>query len=840
MEVLRVLPVVEKNICLDYFPSSLTAFIFRAWELIPIKEIAATVGAEEKAVREIATRMGLGEQPDTTNWRVKGYITVLKRFWHILPYDQILSLLGWDEKRLAFVLKEDDFLGMKLGGIKPACEPVVYREPTQAEWRAIDRIGTVMRRVFPASKQIPCRKPFDFFSGPFLPEKRTGHALISGEWVVADLTGWSEAGEFIEDFIDLFEQVWGTRLTIGVAREQRCIVLQEASEPLAEEAHCLKVSPERIVVEASGPEGLRRALHFLALADTIPLGETRREPRFQTRMIYSFCGLYGNALDEDSEISYPDELLRRYSLLGINAIWLQGVLYKLQPYPFAPDLSDGWEKRLENLRGLIARAKRYGIRVYLYMNEPRAMPLSFFERYPEMKGHEEGGLASLCVSDPRVLAYLGQTVEALCRAVPELGGFFLITMSENLTHCYSHSQETNCPRCRERPALEVMTSVVKTFASAVERAGTGTRLLVWTWGWERDFLTPSTIQETFEALPPNLMVMTVSETNMPYTIGGISGRIEDYSMSIPGPGETAQRVWKEAAAHGFETAAKMQINTTWECSTVPALPVYDLVRDHLEGICEAGVGNLLMSWTLGGYPSENIRIASALFFKNSGSPEIPTPVDEEQESIERAATVFSDAFREFPFDVQTLYRGPQNGGPSNLLFEKPTGMDATMTGFAYDSLDLWRSIYPPEVFREQLLRLSEKWRRGLELRAGRPRCEFDDFAWAAYTVFRSSYNQVRYIQLRDDPKKNRQELLSILEEEAFLAEAMADIMSRNPAVGYEAANHYYYTRGMMMEKVINCVYLAERVKGGRSGEKASTGHGRGCRVVSHVGVPVSV
>ncbi len=816
METLQLLETAESNIRLDYFPSPMAAFIFRAWELVPIEEIAAVLGADETAVREIADRMGLGEQPDTADWRVKGYITVIKRFWHILPYEQILALLHWDENRLAFVLKEDDFLWLKLGGFKPSCQPVVYREPTPEEWRAMDRIGQIMRGAFPKEEQLPRRKPFDFFSAEFLLKKNTPHPIVSDGWVVADLTGWPDAAVHIEDFIHLFKQIWGVRLVKGAAREKNCISLRPSPIPLPEEAHRIEVSAEMISVEASGTEGLMRAMQFLAQAETLPLGRTEREPRFRTRMIYSFCGLYANVLDEDSKISYPDALLHRYSLLGINAIWLQGVLYKLQPYPFSPDLSDGWEKRLENLQNLVARAKRFGIKVYVYMNEPRAMPLTFFERYPELKGHEESGMASLCVSEPRVLDYVAQAVEALCRAVPDLGGFFLITMSENLTHCYSHlcpsSPDTNCPRCRNREALDVMTSVIKTFADAVEKAGTHAQLLIWTWGWEQAFLRPESIQKTFDALPPGLTIMTVSETNVPFTIGGVSGRVVDYSMSVLGPGETALDIWREAKAHGFETAAKIQVNTTWECSTVPALPVYGLVREHLNGICEAGVENLLMSWTLGGYPSENIRIASESFFKSSRGP---APLEYEgRESVEQAAALFSQAFQEFPFDCQTLYYGPQNGGPSNPLFEKPTGMTATMTGFAYDSLDLWRSIYPAETFLLQLQRLSEKWREGLKLLDKSDSSEFADFARAGYATFRSSYNQAKYILLREEPEANREELLSLLDEEIDLARMTAEIMSRNPSLGYEAANHYYYTRGMMMEKVVNCAYLAEKLKEG--------------------------
>ena len=76
-------------------------------------------------------------------------------------------------------------------------------------------------------------------------------------------------------------------------------------------------------------------------------------------------------------------MLARYAAAGVNAVWLQGVLYTLAPWSEAPELSAGWQKRLKNLRALCRRAAKYGIGVFLYWNEPRPMPLSFFAARPE-------------------------------------------------------------------------------------------------------------------------------------------------------------------------------------------------------------------------------------------------------------------------------------------------------------------------------------------------------------------------------------------------------------------------------------------------------------------------
>jgi len=57
--------------------------------------------------------------------------------------------------------------------------------------------------------------------------------------------------------------------------------------------------------------------------------------------------------------------------------------------------------------------------------------------------------------------------------------------------------------------------------------------------------------------------------------------------------------------------------------------------------------------------------------------------------------------------------------------------------------------------------------------------------------------------------KNETEIRKILSEEIDLAKRVYRIMCRNPAVGFEAANHYYYTKSSMKEKLLNCHRIAE-------------------------------
>lgn len=675
---------------LPHFPTRHQAFLFRAYEYIPVFRLAAFLQIPEAAVRAAAEEMGLTRECPNMVWLEKGYITIIRRMWHLLPYEQLLQLLDMEEQTLALLLKEEDFLGYKLSD-KPVCEPVRWRELTEAEKQQTAEIRKIME-----SLSTEGREPFDFSYDP------------------------------------------GT-------------------------------------------------IRFLG------------KPVFDLRMVYPFSGLYQHAFDVDSNLYCPDEMLEAYRNVGINAVWTQGVLFQLTEFPFAPALSEGHEKRLERLRIFTQRCARYGIKVMLYLNEPRCMPEDFYLQYPHLKGHTAGrDQICLCTSTQEVQDYLRNSVETICRKVPLIGGFFTITRSENLTNCYSHSSRDtcSCPRCQSRPESEVIAEVIRCIEEGAHKVNPEIKVIAWSWRWDECNL------EIIEKLPASCILMSQSELDIPYEISGVSGRVLDYSMSIIGPGDRAKAEWKAARKRGLRTAAKVQINTTWEGSTIPALPVYPLIEKHMEGLKAEGVSDLLLSWTLGGYPSQNI-LHAAKYFYEACETKADTP------GQQKAAALFSEAFREFPFHIDVLYHGPQNAGPSTLLFDSPTGYRATMTCFAYDDLDRWRANYPREVLREQFAKLCSKWKEGLDVLAHEPEDQMKIMAHGAYCLFRSSLNQICFYIARD--QEDTPSMIAAATDEITVATQMLKLMNREPAIGFEAANHYYFSKGCLCEKVLNCRDIIHRL-----------------------------
>ena len=130
-----------------------------------------------------------------------------------------------------------------------------------------------------------------------------------------------------------------------------------------------------------------------------------------------------------------------------------------------------------------------------------------------------------------------------------------------------------------------------------------------------------------------------------------------------------------------------------------------------------------------------------------------------------------------------------------------------MTCFAYDDLKGWRSIYPLSTFEEQFSKLCKKWEIGLDMLDEEDESETAIMARATYCLFKSSLNQIRFIRARDEGFYS--DAVSAAKEELLTAKRLLALMNKNAAIGYEAANHYYYSKGQLAEKIINCNYMIE-------------------------------
>ena len=667
----------------------------------------------------------------------QGYITVLRRNWHLLPFSQILVLLNQTPEHLAESLLEDDFLFVKLGSVKPQCEPLRYSEPTEEQKKKVAQIADWIRTEFGAEWNAPEEPRFEFLK-TFFPEKTT--------------------------------------------TEER---------------------------------------------KSVPLSPETSKPLFETRFLSSYFATFGDPLLDAEVKSYPDELLRQLAQYGVNGVWLHVVLRSLAPSEMFPEFGKDHEKRIAALNTLVKRADKYGIKVILYMNEPRAMPPSFFtEERTKIAGVPYGIQTAMCTSTPEVQQWLSDSLKFVFKNVPGLGGIFTITASENKTNCASHYQKDKCPRCKERSAAEIIAEVNRIMQESVHSVAPEAQVIAWDWGWS-DAVAP----EIIEKLPAKVAVQSVSEWSLPIERGGIKSNVGEYSISSVGPGPRAAKHWELARNRGLKTFAKVQFNVTWELAAVPYLPVEGLVAQHVVNLSKSGVNGIMLGWSLGGYPSPNLAIAQLAQEQNADAQTLLRKVAEKYygdgaaKALE-AWQVFADGYKEFPYHIGLCYSGPQEWGAANLVFPQKTNYRATMVGIPYDDVKTWCAVYPPEIAAMQFRKVAAGFAAGLkplkeaikEAGASAPANansvpnEEYTFARAAQLHFDAAANMIEFNTLRDkylDSKDEAEkanlkaEMKNVLERELQVAKQMYPAAKSDSRIGYESTNHYFYLPIDIAEAVIS-------------------------------------
>ena len=493
----------------EYFPDRVHEFVFRNWMAVQPARLAEVLGCSVTEVLSLAESMGLSRTVAVPREMTdRGYTTIIKRNWHLLPLKQLEQLVGMTSDRMEFVLREDDMLWYKLGLLKPHCEPLIYRPPDDSARRRAAEIRALIAKDF---------------------------------------------GEGVDRSI-------ATRFEFS---------------------------------------------HELSTSIAAPT-KNENEPPAIIRVVYPYFAVYGDPLLSSGLDPCPTGLLQRLSAEGINGIWLHGVLRDLAPGGKTfPEFGKNSETRLNNLRLLVKRAAQYGIGVYFYFNEPRAMPESFFRTRPKLAGVHENGYAALCTSQPAVREWMADALAHVFSEVPALAGVFTISASENLTNCASHFAQSKCPRCRLRSDADIYVEVNATIEAGIHRTSPQAKVLVSDWGWRQH----GDATDIIARLPKSTWFMTVSEWAKPIERGGIKTAVGEYSVSAVGPGPRALRHWAAAKKAGLKVVSDVQFNNSCELATLPYLPVMNLVAEHLHNLAPIRLDGMIIGWTQGGYPSPTFDLA---------------------------------------------------------------------------------------------------------------------------------------------------------------------------------------------------------------------------------------
>ncbi len=538
---------------------------------------------------------------------------------------------------------------------------------------------------------------------------------------------------------------------------------------------------------------------------------------------------------------YDEAELARIAGAGFNGIWVHGILdHLVQTAPFL-ELGGNHRQHQAALRTLIARAGRHGIRVYLYLQPPRAIPVAretFWERHPGVGGQEETRadrddpdlkvtVRALCVSTPTVRTWLRDACRDLAAALPGLGGLILITASELPAHCYSGRQPDDprwmieCPRCRLRRPEDLVVDIIRAVRDGVRDVSPDLAVIAWNWSWVM-WGQPEPCLSILDRLPADVIVMADFERGgwkdlwrRPRT------KIDEYSLSYAGPSERCLKTFEAVQRRGGLTMSKLQLGTTHELASVVSLPLLpNLYRKAAYHRRHPSAG-FMGCWNFGNQLSANT--AAFNFFLSADCP------DDEAAALRRFGAAYFpgcqvdrlvDAWHQFltamdayPFCIPFIYSGPMNyalaycepfvagplngrpAGPSHLIVPRGDDLsgafDAERNGYEASAL------FPLDDIIIRMERLAAEWEAGCALlQQALETCAEDAArlevgnAWICGAVWRSTAHAFKAYRLRREwTAARRAELESVARDELAVLRAVLPWVARDPRQGYHAEAH---------------------------------------------------
>lgn len=556
---------------------------------------------------------------------------------------------------------------------------------------------------------------------------------------------------------------------------------------------------------------------------------------------------------ENCNDSYPDWYLREIAEQGFNGIWLHCILKDIVKSNVFPEFGSKEEEQIRQLNKLVERCDKFGVRVFLYLCEPRGLKEDdeFWRNHPDVKGQEAvfpaylgelgGKYYALCTSTEKVKDFLYESCYNLFKKVPGLGGAFLINASEFHTHCYSHypkhiylAQQKgivedwgklgfHCKRCENREPFEVVAEVIKLIRDGIKDASREAEVIAWTWSWS--IIEPDPQERLIKSLPEDVIIMSDFERGGYKFFFGKRHFIDEYSLSYIGPSPRFKKQLHLAKKYGHKGMAKLQFSTTHELVSVPYIPVIFNFAEKIERLKKMGGDGFLYCWIFGGESNVVSRITGMLSMEELPKGKVIKRVADEEYGKElagyvvKAWRIFSEAFQRYPFSIPFIYNGPINyatvypfkidaGRIGTIPSWRPLPRDENGYLKVGDNIETWIEPFSPEEFIKQMETMADEWKKGIEvlekgLKVGTNK-NFQreiDIAKHIYFSFRSTANIVKfYVHLREYNEKkegrSKEKIIDILRKELELTEADFEIWKRNPDFGYhpEAAENFLSER----------------------------------------------
>ena len=605
------------------------------------------------------------------------------------------------------------------------------------------------------------------------------------------------------------------------------------------EEYKIDVREDGATITAGDIEGIRRAvLRFedllVAGAGSLKKGETKEKTVIKRRISRGFFTPINRppkGADEfgDNTDYYPDAYLNRMMHHGVNAIWAYADFDNLVESSYIKEYGQGREFRLKKLNKLIARCKKYGIEVFVFMIAPISLNEAYTVRkygdlrskYPEVLGNSTVGPTAFCVYTEFGANYVKEASESLMRAAPGLGGIMSITFGERVTSCgnswptYKGEWHNNCPHCHDKTRFDSVTRTVALMKEGMDKVDTKFNFISWTYGM-RD-ATDEMRDEYFQKISPNAISMVNFEDDARVYQLGKKRFAFDYYLCYAGPSRMYKYCAEAAKKYGKELYAKMQICNSHELASVPYIPVPGLVYDKMTGAKDIGVTGVMECWFFGSYPcmmSKAVGMLSGEYAYDSKQSFLfdLAEIYWAKEDVPHAVSAweyFEKAYLAYPVNVMFNYYGPMHDGIVWDLQLKPKNFGLPRTWQLIDKTDgdrIGECLFYGHTIDEAISLAEEicfNWQKGCDQLAQTTEWENDKneqitVAKALNLLFNSGLNILKFYRHRQnlgygraDAKYTFNEMKKIVKQEIANSTAMIPLCLADNRLGWHSEAEGY-------------------------------------------------
>lgn len=455
---------------------------------------------------------------------------------------------------------------------------------------------------------------------------------------------------------------------------------------LEKEEYQLIISSSKTILAAGDADGLRRGVYFLedriceAKSNSITAGKWCRKPFVKHRISRCFFGptnrppFYIDELTNDVDY-YPEEYLNKLAHEGINGLWLT-MYFRDLPSSFFPKRGENAEKRFKKLQLTVERCARYGIKIYVFLSEPKrfgagpfAVPAKDAAEHPELIGIRQGKGGYFCTSQETGKKYLTECVSRIFKNVPKLGGIINIMLGEDNGSCiahlvnFGHRKGESCPFCARRDEADVFAEQAVLFTEAIRKYAPEAEYIGWFYcpGLRDGSDKTKKILRIAEKWPTESTLMLNFESGGHIRQLGKDRIVFDYSLAFIGP----SRLYADACTKAPRMGAKIQVGCSHEDASVPFIPVPENLYKKYKFLHEHNVSTVMQCWYFGNYPGLMNKAAGELSFTPFPRSmkkfliELARPEwRNDAEKVALAWHYFSQAYRNFPGNIAFEWFGP--------------------------------------------------------------------------------------------------------------------------------------------------------------------------------------